>query len=69
MRHVWSAGLYLLGSPAAGPSFTCNRIKVYREFAVQNRMEGTAGFFTVALPIVMGTGSPSLSGRPVKVKF
>lgn len=27
------------------------RLKVYREFAAQNRLEGTAGFFTVAMPL------------------
>ncbi|MGM4892024.1 SphA family protein [Tardiphaga sp. 839_C3_N1_4] len=29
------------------------RLKVFREFAAENRMEGTAGFFTVSLPIAM----------------
>jgi hypothetical protein len=27
------------------------RVKVYSEFAVQNRLEGTAGFFTLSLPL------------------
>jgi hypothetical protein len=44
------------------------RLKVYREFAVQNRMEGTSGFFTVSLPIVVGTGIPSVA-QPLKAKF
>ncbi|WP_441227947.1 SphA family protein [Tardiphaga sp. 20_F10_N6_6] len=29
------------------------RLKVFREFAAENRMEGTAGFLTVSLPIAM----------------
>ncbi|MGU3493055.1 transporter [Xanthobacteraceae bacterium A53D] len=32
------------------------RLKIYREFAAENRMEGTLGFLTVAFPL--STGSP-----------
>jgi hypothetical protein len=46
------------------------RIKVYREFDVQNRMEGTAGFFTVALPIGLDTNIRQLdSGKAIKARF
>jgi hypothetical protein len=41
------------------------RLKVYRELDVQNRMEGTAGFFTVSLPLT--AGAPH--GTPIKTKF
>ena len=27
------------------------RVKVYREFEVENRLQGTAAYFTVALPL------------------
>ncbi len=29
------------------------RVKVYREFDVENRLEGTAGYFTVAFPLAV----------------
>ena len=29
------------------------RLKIYREFDVQNRLEGTAGYFTVAFPLAV----------------
>ena len=45
------------------------RIKVYREFDVQNRMEGTAGFFTVAVPLAIDTNSQVAPPRPIKAKF
>jgi hypothetical protein len=46
------------------------RIKVYREFDVQNRMEGTAGFLTVALPIGLDTNIRQLdSGKAIKARF
>lgn len=39
-----------------GPSG--RRLKVYREFDGQNRMEGTVGYFTVSAPIGIDTASP-----------
>lgn len=43
------------------------RIKVYREFSAVNRMEGTAGFFTVSLPLSAATAQPMPS--PMKAKY
>lgn len=45
------------------------RIKVFREFDVQNRMEGTAGFLTVAFPLWIDTGSQVAAAKPIKTKF
>jgi hypothetical protein len=45
------------------------RIKLYREFDVQNRIEGTAGFFTMALPLAFDTGSQTAAGHAIKAKF
>ncbi|MGL4260023.1 MAG: SphA family protein [Afipia sp.] len=44
------------------------RIKVYREFDVKNRMEGTAGFFTVSLPLAVDSSVKPLSSA-IKAKF
>jgi len=44
------------------------RIKVYREFDVQNRMEGTAGFFTVSLPLALDSSVKPMSAA-IKAKF
>lgn len=33
------------------------RVKVYSEFAVRNRLEGTAGFFTLSLPLYVNGAS------------
>lgn len=45
------------------------RLKGYREFDVQNRMEGTAGFLTVAFPLWIDTGSQVAAAKPIKTKF
>jgi hypothetical protein len=45
------------------------RIKVYREFDVQNRMEGTAGFFTGAVPLAIDTSSQVAPLQPIKAKL
>lgn len=45
------------------------RLKVYREFDVQNRMEGTAGFFTVAVPLAIDTSSQAAALKPIKARF
>jgi hypothetical protein len=50
-----------------GPSR--RRLKVYREFDVQNRMEGTVGYFTVPVPIGIDTNSQSTLEKIVKAKF
>ena len=34
------------------------RVRVYREFDVQNRLEGTAGFITLAMPLISVPGPP-----------
>jgi hypothetical protein len=43
--------------------------QVHREFDVQNRMEGTVGYFTVSAPIGIDTNSQSTPGNIVKAKF
>jgi hypothetical protein len=45
------------------------RIKVFRELDVQNRMLGTAGFFTVAFPLMVDSGSDVAAGKAIKAKF
>jgi hypothetical protein len=45
------------------------RLKVYREFETQNRMQGTAGYFTVSLPLAIDTNNQIASAKPVKTKF
>jgi hypothetical protein len=39
------------------------RVKVYREFDVKNRLEGTAGFFSLSMPLyVVPKGTPAAAG-------
>lgn len=38
------------------------RVKVYSEFAVRNRLEGTAGFFTLSLPLYVNRTSARPAG-------
>lgn len=46
------------------------RLKVYREFDAVNRMEGTAGYFTVSVPVAIDTNAMTLAqGRTIKAKF
>lgn len=46
------------------------RLKVYREFATVNRMEGTAGYFTVSLPLVIDANSMTVdAGKSITAKF
>jgi hypothetical protein len=45
------------------------RIKVYREFDVVNRPQGTAGYFTVSLPIGIDTNTQIAAGNAIKAKF
>ncbi|KAA0074118.1 transporter [Tardiphaga sp. P9-11] len=46
------------------------RLKVYREFDAVNRMEGTAGYFTVSVPVAIDTNAVALAqGRTIKAKF
>jgi hypothetical protein len=43
------------------------RIKVFREFDAHNRLEGTAAYFTVALPLyVQPMGRPGVASQPTK---
>lgn len=70
MHDVLSATLILTAMfPTLDRLAQATRIKVYREFDLQNRIEGSAGFFTAALPIAVGTGTPAVSGRPVRTKM
>lgn len=43
------------------------RIKVYREFNAVNRMEGTAAYFSVSVPLSAAVGQPMPS--PIKVRY
>ena len=52
-----------------GKTPVSTRLKVYREFAVQNRMEGTAGFFTVAVPLAIDSSSQMAAAKPIRTKF
>jgi hypothetical protein len=61
-------GLPTGGLLVANPSST-TRLKVYREFDVQNRMEGTADYFTVAVPLVIDTSGQDTPLKPIKAKF
>jgi hypothetical protein len=45
------------------------RIKVFREFDVQNRFEGTAGYFTVSLPVGIDTNAQAIPGKMIKARF
>ena len=46
------------------------RLKVYREFDAVNHLEGTAGFFTVSMPLAIDTSVASLtSGKAIKARF
>jgi hypothetical protein len=45
------------------------RIKVFRELDVQNRMLGTAGYFTLAFPLMVDSGSQIAEGKAIKAKF
>jgi hypothetical protein len=45
------------------------RIKVFRELDVQSRMLGTAGFFTMAFPLMVDSGSEMAAGKAIKAKF
>lgn len=38
----------------AGSTPVTARLKIYREFAAENRMEGTSGYFTLSFPILAG---------------
>ena len=42
---------------------------VFRELDVQSRMLGTAGFFTVAFPLMADSGSDVAAGKAIKAKF
>lgn len=44
------------------------RIKVYREFDVENRLQGTAGFFTVSLPLSAPDGAKPMTAA-IRSKF
>ena len=52
----------------AGKLPISTRLKVYREFDVQNRMEGTAGYLTVSLPISVGS-SLVPSATAIRTKY
>lgn len=45
------------------------RLKVYREFDVKNRLEGTAGFFTLSMPLYVVPKSATAEQAAVVAKF
>jgi hypothetical protein len=46
------------------------RLKVYREFDAVNHLEGTAGFFTVSMPLAIDSSVASAAaGKSIKAKF
>ena len=46
------------------------RLRVYREFDAVNHMEGTSGFFTLAVPIAFDTNATAVeTGKRIKAKF
>src|SRR5258706_3872531 len=45
------------------------RIRVFREFDVQNRFEGTAGYFTVSLPVGIDTNAKAVPGKMIRARF
>jgi hypothetical protein len=44
------------------------RVKVFREFDVENRLEGTAAFFTVAMPLYVYGGGQAVA-KPIARKY
>lgn len=54
----------------AGKLPISTRLKVYREFDAQNHLEGTAGYFTVSVPLGVDSSlTPSVTGKMIKAKF
>jgi hypothetical protein len=46
------------------------RLKVFREFDAVNHLEGTAGFFTVSLPLAIDASvSSATTGKAIKARF
>jgi hypothetical protein len=45
------------------------RLKIYREFDVQNRFEGTAGFLTVSVPLAADASVAAATGKAINAKF
>lgn len=50
----------------AGQLPIATRVKVFREFDVRNRLEGTAGFFTISLPLSVAV--PPAPAQPLITK-
>lgn len=48
-------------------AYGSERIKVYREVGVKSRLEGTAGYFTVSLPLSVARAKPIPS--PIRTRF
>jgi hypothetical protein len=42
---------------------------VFRDLDVQNRMLGTAGYFTLAFPLMVDSGSQIAEGKAIKAKL
>jgi hypothetical protein len=53
------------GEPRVNASHLVNSVR----FDVQNRPEGTAGYFTVSLPIGLDTNAQIEAGKAIKAKF
>jgi hypothetical protein len=59
----------MMASFPVGKIPVSTRIKVFRELDVQNRMLGTAGYFKVAFPLMVDSGSQIAEGKAIKAKF
>lgn len=54
----------------AGKLPVSTRVKVYQEFATVNRPQGTAGYFTVSVPIGIDSSvMAAAAGKAIKTKF
>jgi len=52
----------------AGQTPISTRVKVYREFDVNNRLEGTVGYFTVAIPLSSSAPPPPPTRKAIITK-
>ena len=52
----------------AGQTPISTRVRIYREFDVQNRLQGTAAFLSVAIPISVAAPAPTVTAKPLITK-
>lgn len=54
----------------AGKLPISTRLKIYREFDAVNHLEGTAGSFTVSMPLAIDSSvTTAVAGKSIKAKF